>query len=71
MEATREVKKYLDMHNMQLNPNEKVVEAIHKRLIATKGYCPCVPEQNEDTLCPCKKMREEGHCCCTLYVARG
>ncbi|MBP5469313.1 MAG: ferredoxin thioredoxin reductase catalytic beta chain [Candidatus Riflebacteria bacterium] len=55
---------------MQLNPNEKVVEAIHKRLVATNGYCPCVPEQNPDTICPCKKMREEGHCCCTLYVKK-
>jgi ferredoxin-thioredoxin reductase catalytic subunit len=32
------------------------------------GYCPCRVEENEDTLCPCKDMREEGHCCCKLYV---
>lgn len=65
-----DVQFYLDKHNMQLNPNEKVVEAIRKRLVVTGGYCPCITEQNEDTICPCKKMREEGKCCCTLYVPK-
>ena len=23
---------------------------------------------NEDTICPCKKMREESKCCCKLYL---
>ena len=59
---------FLTKHNKQLNPNTKVVEAIRKRLVVTKGYCPCVPEQSEDTICPCKKFRETGHCCCQLYV---
>ena len=42
---------------MKLNPNEKVVEAIRKRLIITNGYCPCIPQDqwNEDTICLCKK----------------
>lgn len=63
-----EVKQYLDKHNLILNPNRKVVEAIRTRLVVTKGYCPCVPEQNDDTICPCRKMREDGKCCCHLYV---
>ncbi len=52
-----------------LNENEKIVEAIRKRLIITGGYCPCVPQEkwNEDTLCACKAYREEGYCCCKLY----
>lgn len=53
---------------MILNPNEKAVAAIRKRLEITGGYCPCISEQNEDTICPCKKFREEQECCCTLYV---
>lgn len=55
---------------MKLNPNEKVVEAIQKRLVITNGYCPCIPQDqwNEDTICLCKKMREEEICCCNLYV---
>lgn len=55
-----------------LNPNEKVVAAIRKRLEATEGYCPCdqgdIPK--EDTRCPCKKYRTQGICCCTLYVQK-
>lgn len=53
---------------MVLNLNEKVVAAIRKRLEITGGYCPCISEQNEDTICPCKKFREKQECCCTLYV---
>ena len=51
-----------------LNPNEKVVNAIRNRLNIRDGYCPCRVEENEDTKCPCKDMRDEGHCCCKLYV---
>jgi ferredoxin-thioredoxin reductase catalytic subunit len=55
---------------MILNPNEKVVNAIKKRLIITNGQCPCLPEieWNNDTRCPCKKMREEDKCCCQLFI---
>lgn len=70
MEKIEDVQVYLDKHNMQLNPDSKVVEAIKKRLVVTNGYCPCRPEQTDDTICPCKIMREEGHCCCTLYVPK-
>lgn len=40
-----------------LNPNEKVVKAIKKRLEVTGGYCPCNQGDTpkEDTKCPCKK----------------
>ncbi|MPM77466.1 hypothetical protein SDC9_124469 [bioreactor metagenome] len=53
---------------MILNPNKKIVESICKRLEITGGYCPCIPEQNEDTICPCKDFRENQYCHCTLYV---
>lgn len=53
---------------MILNPNEKIVTAIRKRLIITEGYCPCLAERSEDTVCPCKAFRVEQHCCCSLYV---
>ena len=53
-----------------LNPNQKVVDAINKRLLITKGQCPCLsPEEwNYDTMCPCKVFRESGDCHCTLYI---
>lgn len=54
--------------NMILNPNAEHVEKILLGLEKKGGYCPCVLTQNEDTICPCKKMREESKCCCKLYL---
>ena len=54
--------------NMKLNDNEEHVNKILLGLEKKNGYCPCVIVQNEDTICPCKKMREESKCCCKLYV---
>lgn len=53
---------------MILNPNQKVVESIRKRLEITGGYCPCLAEKTEDTICPCKDFREKQVCHCSLYV---
>lgn len=54
----------------KINPNDKVVSAIRKRLLTTDGYCPCNQRDviKEDTKCPCLKYRTTGECCCTLYV---
>ena len=56
----------------KLNPNERVVNAIKKRLQLNNGYCPCNQGETpiEDTLCPCKQYRENHYCCCTLYVKK-
>lgn len=62
---------YLDKFNLVLNPNQKVVNSIREQLVRTKGHCPCVEAKTEDTLCPCKNLRETGKCCCTLYVKKG
>ena len=53
-----------------LNPDKKVVYAIKRRLRVTNGQCPCISQEkwSEDTICPCKKFREEDECCCQLYV---
>lgn len=56
--------------NMKLNDDEEHVQKILKGLEVKDGYCPCVLPKNEDTKCPCKKMREENKCCCKLYVAK-
>ncbi len=50
------------------NPSKEVVKAIRNRLEKTNGYCPCFPIRDEDHICPCKKYRENGECCCGLYV---
>lgn len=54
--------------NMILNPNEEHVNKILLGLEKKGGHCPCVLTQNDDTICPCKKMREESKCCCKLYL---
>ena len=54
----------------QLNPNDKVVNSILKRVEKNDGECPCANagETKEDRLCPCKEYRENDHCCCKLYI---
>ena len=53
-----------------LNPNDKIVNAILKRIEANNGECPCENpgETAEDKKCPCKDYRENNICHCTLYV---
>lgn len=49
-----------------LNPNDKVVNSILKRIENNKGNCPC--STKEERKCPCYKYLQEDNCCCTLYV---
>lgn len=52
-----------------LNPNDKIVNAIIKRIEANNGMCPCYVEGDlSDRFCPCKEYRENNICHCTLYV---
>ena len=53
-----------------LNPNDKLGNAIFKRLEVTQGECPCANpgETLEDRMCPCKEYRDNDHCCCKLYL---
>lgn len=30
-------------------------------------YCPCQPNHSQDTVCPCRYMRNYGACRCGLY----
>lgn len=53
---------------MKLNPNQNHVEKIMDKLRVTKGYCPCLPAKNEDTICPCKHSRTLKACRCGLFV---
>lgn len=51
----------------QLNPSEKVVNAIIKGINRCNGECPCNNDA-EDKVCPCSNYRLHDKCCCTLYV---
>lgn len=56
----------------QLNPNDKVVNAILKRCELNNGECPCdnPGKTREDRLCPCLEYRENNICHCTLYIKK-
>ena len=51
------------MKIIEINPS------INELVDGNGGYCPCLIERNEDTLCPCKDFREmeEGDCLCGRY----
>ena len=49
-----------------VNPNEKVVNAIIKRINKNNGNCPCVND-SIDKHCPCSNYREKDYCCCGLF----
>lgn len=53
-----------------LNPNDKVVNSILKRVEQNKGLCPC-QNDSEDKHCPCSNYRVLDHCCCGLYKKLG
>jgi ferredoxin-thioredoxin reductase catalytic subunit len=55
-----------------LNPNDKVVNAILKRIQICDGECPCVNpgKTREDRICPCKEYRENDICHCKLYIKK-
>lgn len=57
---------------MDLNPNDKIVNAILSRAEKNNGECPChnPGETHEDRLCPCKEYRENDCCHCTLYIKK-
>lgn len=50
-----------------LNPNEKVVDAIVKRIFDNDGNCPC-HNDSYDKKCPCSDYREKNICHCNLYI---
>ena len=51
----------------QLNPNEKVVNAIIKGINRCGGECPC-NNSSDDVRCPCSNYHLKDMCCCGLYV---
>ena len=55
-----------------LNPNDKIVNAILKRIEMNNGLCPCDNPGKllSDKVCPCKEYRENNVCHCTLYVRK-
>lgn len=57
----------------ELNPNDKIVNAILRRCEVNNGECPCVNpgETHEDRLCPCKEYRETMFAIVTFMLRKG
>ncbi len=53
----------------QLNPNDKLVNAILKRIEMNNGECPC-ENNSEDKHCPCLDYRQNDICHCPLYIKK-
>ena len=51
----------------ELNPNDKTVNAILKRVELNNGECPC-QNNSVDKHCPCSDYRENDMCHCGLYL---
>lgn len=51
-----------------LNPDKEFVKNLKQDIKNNRGYCTCVIVKNEDTICPCRKFREDKECCCGLYM---
>lgn len=49
-----------------LNPDDKIVNSILKRVEGNNGECPCIND-SEDKHCPCSNYRFKDYCCCGLY----
>lgn len=68
-----EPEKNAEKYGMQVNPEPlhvlKILEKLGNNEKAHgKPYCPCFPQHNEDTVCPCRSMRIHKACRCGLYV---
>lgn len=52
-----------------LNPNDKIVNSIFKRVENNNGECPC-HNNSIDKKCPCSDYRDNNICHCGLYIKK-
>lgn len=69
--TTKQAEKY----DMQVNSDIEHVLCILGRLGKNqikygKPFCPCLPDRCNDSVCPCKQMRENRACRCGLYLPK-
>lgn len=58
------------MFKIIINPDKEYYAKITQAVKDNNNYCPCLVEQNSDTLCMCKDFREqdtEGFCHCKRF----
>ena len=52
-----------------LNPNDKIVNSIFKRVENNNGECPC-HNNSIDKKCQCSDYRDNDICHCGLYIKK-
>lgn len=58
---------------IKINPDQKVVKQIRKKIKENGGYCPCKLEKTSENMCICDEFMERakngetGYCHCGLY----
>lgn len=72
---TYEPEKNAHKFGMKVNPKTYRVASVLEKLGNNQvkygaPYCPCLPHHTEDTICPCRYMREMKACRCGLYVRK-
>ena len=50
------------------NPNDVARQHLLNALLESGGYCPCQPQKDRDTMCPCRNYRMDNKCICGLFV---
>ena len=73
--ATYEPEQNAEKYGMKVNPKTYNVCSVLEKLGNNQTkygapYCPCLPTHSEDTICPCRYMREMKACRCGLYVRK-
>lgn len=64
-EVLKTITEFAIARNLKISDNcEKIVE----RICIREGHCPCQIEINDDTICPCIKIRTNNECCCGLFI---
>lgn len=70
---TYEPEKNAQKYGMKVNQKTYNVACVLEKLGNNQvkygaPYCPCLPTHSEDTICPCRYMRDLKACRCGLYV---
>ena len=60
-------------YGMQVNPKATIALGVLEKLGENQvkygaPFCPCLPTHKDETVCPCRYMRELKACRCGLYV---
>lgn len=75
LEKAFDIKRNAVKYGMEVNPDDNRVEFVLDKLSKINDryglpYCPCLSPHSDNTICPCKNMREHQACRCGLYIRK-